>query len=65
MDKSRQQFDEWFAPQKEEMMRDGLSILLIRRMRRRQLSAWQASRESLINGLEPVGYITSSGFDNI
>ncbi len=47
MNKSRQQFDEWFAPQKEEMVRNGLSMLLIRRMRRRQLSAWQASRESL------------------
>lgn len=47
MDKSRQQFEEWFAPQKEEMMRNVLSMLLIRRMRRRQLSAWQASRDSL------------------
>ncbi|EPM5566735.1 hypothetical protein PZS07_21845 [Providencia thailandensis] len=58
MDKSRQQFEEWFAPQKEEMKRNGLGMISITRMHRRQLSAWQASRESLINNLEPVGYIT-------
>ncbi|HEJ9562153.1 TPA: hypothetical protein SMR70_000535 [Proteus mirabilis] len=27
--------------------------------------SWQASRESLINNLEPVGYIMESSFDNI
>ncbi|MEY0154672.1 hypothetical protein AB7V82_18865 [Providencia stuartii] len=58
MDKSRQQFEEWFAPQKEEMKRNGLGMISITRMHQRQLSAWQASRESLINNLEPVGYIT-------
>ncbi|WP_323083949.1 hypothetical protein [Providencia alcalifaciens] len=48
MDKSRQQFEEWFAPQKEEMKRNGLGMISITRMHQRQLSAWQASRESLI-----------------
>nr|WP_282554823.1 hypothetical protein [Providencia stuartii] len=33
-------------------------MISITRMHQRQLSAWQASRESLINNLEPVGYIT-------
>ena len=47
MDKSRQQFEEWFAPQKEEMKRNGLGMISIARMHQRQLSAWQASRESL------------------
>ncbi|EOL5891977.1 hypothetical protein VU602_02790 [Providencia stuartii] len=58
MDKSRQQFEEWFAPQKEEMKRNGLGMISITRMHQRQWMAWQASRESLINNLEPVGYIT-------
>lgn len=47
MDKSRQQFEEWFAPQKEEMKRNGLGMISIARMHQRQLSAWQASRKSL------------------
>lgn len=47
MDKSRQQFEEWFAPQKEEMKMNGLGMISITRMHQRQLSAWQASRESL------------------
>ncbi|CAK6616228.1 hypothetical protein [Providencia stuartii] len=58
MDKSRQQFEEWFAPQKEEMKRNGLGMISITRMHQRQWMARQASRESLINNLEPVGYIT-------
>ncbi|MFO9748401.1 MULTISPECIES: hypothetical protein [Providencia] len=65
MDKSRQQFEEWFAPQKEEMKRNGLGMISITRIHRRQWMAWQASRESLINNLEPVGYIMESSFDNI
>ena len=51
MDKSRQQFEEWFAPQKEEMKRNGLGMISITRMHQRQWMAWQASRESLINNL--------------
>ncbi|EMO6186592.1 TPA: hypothetical protein ACKRRO_001610 [Proteus mirabilis] len=47
MDKSRQQFEEWFAPQKEEMKRNGLGMISITRMHQRQWMAWQASRESL------------------
>ncbi|WP_318839986.1 hypothetical protein [Providencia sp. PROV080] len=58
MNKSRQQFEEWFTPQKEEMKNNGLGMISITRMHQRQWMAWQASRESLINNLEPVGYIT-------
>lgn len=47
MDKSRQQFEEWFAPQKEEMKRNGLGMISITRMHQRQWMVWQASRESL------------------
>ncbi|EOM0844417.1 hypothetical protein ACNA1O_003467 [Proteus mirabilis] len=47
MDKSRQQFEEWFAPQKEEMKRNWLGMISITRMHQRQWMAWQASRESL------------------
>ena len=65
MDKSRQQFEVWFAPQKEEMKNNGLGMISITRMYQRQLSAWQASRESLINSLEPVGYMESKGIDYI
>ena len=53
MDKSRQQFEEWFAPQKEEMKRNGLGMISITRMHQRQLSAWQASRESLESQIKP------------
>ena len=60
MDKSRQQFEEWFAPQKEEMKRNGLGMISITRMHQRQLSAWQASRENLINSLEPVAWMYPS-----
>lgn len=55
MDKSRQQFEEWFAPQKEEMKRNGLGMISITRMHQRQLSAWQASRESLEVELPDIG----------
>ncbi|HEM7134077.1 TPA: hypothetical protein U2I51_003585 [Providencia rettgeri] len=65
MDKSRQQFEEWFAPQKEEMKRNGLGMISITRMHQRQLSAWQESRESLINNLEPVGYIDNAEFSEL
>lgn len=47
IDESRQQFEEWFAPQKEEMKRSGLGMISITRMHQRQWMAWQASRESL------------------
>ncbi|HHR6118034.1 TPA: hypothetical protein ACS72I_001680 [Providencia alcalifaciens] len=62
MDKSRQQFEEWFnsghgeLPYSEKGKEDLKALLF---------QSWQASRKSLINNLEPVGYITSSGVDNI
>ncbi|MFK9071644.1 hypothetical protein ACI6PX_06155 [Proteus sp. NGCRVN-01] len=71
MDKSRQQFEEFIKfhlddaeiNNKFETANNGLNytdqyvdLMWV---------SWQASRESLIDSLEPVGYITSSGFDNI
>ncbi|AVE42422.1 hypothetical protein [Providencia stuartii] len=50
MDKSRQQFEEWFSS--VEKFADSETPHDLAEM------AWQASRESLINNLEPVGYIT-------
>lgn len=44
MDKSRQQFEEWRSKNKSSTIN--------------LFDVWQASRESLINNLEPVGYIT-------
>lgn len=44
MDKSRQQFEEWRSKNKSSTIN--------------LFDVWQASRESLINSLEPVGYIT-------
>lgn len=43
MDKSRQQFEEWRSKNKSSTIN--------------LFDVWQASRESLINSLEPVGYI--------
>ncbi|WP_272575467.1 hypothetical protein [Providencia sp. PROV273] len=46
MDKSRQQFEEWRSKNKSSTIN--------------LFDVWQASRESLINSLEPVGYIDNS-----
>ncbi|HGN0378716.1 TPA: hypothetical protein ACKRJW_000327 [Proteus mirabilis] len=71
MDKSRQQFEEFIKfhmddaeiNNKFEKANNGLNyadqyvdLMWI---------TWEASRESLIDSLEPVGYITQSGVDNI
>lgn len=71
MDKSRQQFEEFVKfhmddeeiNNKFETANNGLNyadqyvdLMWI---------SWQASRESLIDSLETVGYITQSGVDNI
>lgn len=70
MDKSRQQFEEEYRKHstldevdifKIDSESDDYYYLATRWAWR----WWQASRESLINNLEPVGYITSSGVDNI
>ncbi|MEQ4657899.1 hypothetical protein AB7Z54_17880 [Providencia manganoxydans] len=61
MDKSRQQFEAYFLkkPQNhiDPLKKDqfGYYYYLVTR---EAWEAWQASRESLINSLEPVGYIT-------
>ncbi|HHR6053725.1 TPA: hypothetical protein ACS7Z1_003053 [Providencia alcalifaciens] len=46
MDKSRQQFEEWRSKNKSSTIN--------------LFDVWQASRESLINSLEPVGYINNA-----
>lgn len=62
MDKSREQFEAWFnsghggLPYSEKGKEDLKALLL---------QSWQASRESLINNLEPVGYMESNGVDYI
>ncbi|MDF7209497.1 hypothetical protein [Proteus mirabilis] len=71
MDKSRQQFEEFIkfhmddaeTNNKFEKANNGLNyadqyvdLMWI---------TWEASRESLIDSLEPTGYITSNGVDNI
>ncbi|MEQ5674060.1 hypothetical protein AB7W41_05320 [Providencia stuartii] len=57
MDKSRQQFEEWFNDEYETTMKD-YDEPLIEFVMKQLFIVWQASRESLINNLEPVGYIT-------
>ncbi|HAT5559528.1 MULTISPECIES: hypothetical protein [Proteus] len=64
MDKSRQQFEEWFNDEYETTMKD-YDEPLIEFVMKQLFIVWQASRESLINNLEPVGYIMESSFDNI
>lgn len=51
MDKSRQQFEEWFNDEVFSLK------LADKKLVNCYWDAWQASRESLINSLEPVGYI--------
>ncbi|HFD6683781.1 hypothetical protein [Providencia alcalifaciens] len=46
MDKSRQKFEEWRSKNKSSTIN--------------LFDVWQASRESLINSLEPVGYIDNA-----
>lgn len=68
MDKSRQQFEAYFMkkPQNhiDPLKKDqfGYYYYLVTR---EAWEAWQASRESLINSLEPVGYMESNGVDYI
>ncbi|MEQ5147905.1 hypothetical protein ABN250_08815 [Providencia stuartii] len=57
MDKSRQQFEEWFNDEYETTMKD-YDEPLIEFVMKQLFDVWKASRESLINNLEPVGYIT-------
>lgn len=63
MDKSRQQFEAYFMkkPQNhiDPLKKDqfGYYYYLVTR---EAWDAWQASRDSLINSLEPVGYIDNA-----
>lgn len=68
MDKSRKQFEDMAVKRglsidkkKDNCGQEKYKYDMIQIM----WEGWQASRESLINNLEPVGYITSSGVDNI
>ncbi|ENO0867761.1 hypothetical protein ACA523_004028 [Providencia stuartii] len=54
MDKSRQQFEEVFSKEHPNQT-DSLTDFLIKDT---AWEFWKLSRESLINNLEPVGYIT-------
>ncbi|MFO3761511.1 MULTISPECIES: hypothetical protein [Providencia] len=62
MDKSRQQFEEWFKKECNKKSYNEDTILLLYGA---LFDVWQASRESLINNLEPVGYMESNGVDYI
>ncbi|HHR6393031.1 TPA: hypothetical protein ACS73L_001710 [Providencia alcalifaciens] len=59
MDKSRQQFEEWFNDEYKTTMKD-YNEPLVEFVRKQLFIVWQASRESLINSLEPVGYIDNA-----
>lgn len=63
MDKSRQQFEEWFN--ENGISAGWCSKRDLEFIKNKIHQCWKVSRESLINNLEPVGYITSSGVDNI
>ncbi|EPI2106760.1 hypothetical protein ACS5F0_002538 [Providencia rettgeri] len=62
MDKSRQQFEAWFKKECNKKNYDEDTILLLYGA---LFDVWQESRESLINSLEPVGYMESNGVDYI
>ncbi|WP_260282508.1 hypothetical protein [Proteus terrae] len=64
MDKSRQQFEEWFNDEYKTTMKD-YDEPLVEFVRKQLFIVWQASRESLINSLEPVGYMELNGVDYI
>ncbi|MEY0486712.1 hypothetical protein AB7459_17240 [Providencia rettgeri] len=49
MDKSRQQFEEFISKGDYPWVKGIIPVMWM---------VWKASRESLINSLEPVGYIT-------
>lgn len=56
MDKSRQQFEAFINDGGFPWLKASIPIMWM---------VWQASRESLINNLEPVGYMESNGVDYI
>lgn len=68
MDKSRQQFEAYFLkkPQNhiDPLKKDQFGYYYYIATRE-AWDAWQASRESLINNLEPVGYMELNGVDYI
>lgn len=70
MDKSRQQFEEEFKKHatldKDDIFKiDSESDDYYYLATRQAWFWWQISRESLINNLEPVGYMESNGVDYI
>ncbi|WP_265717113.1 hypothetical protein, partial [Providencia rustigianii] len=64
MDKSRQQFEEWFKKE-HPLIESQPENTLLQSIKRQCLKAWQASRESLINNLEPTGYIDNAEFSEL
>lgn len=71
MDKSRQQFEEFIkfhmddAEIKNKFQTANNGLNYADQYVDLMWISWEASRESLINSLEPVGYIMESSFDNI
>ncbi|MDX4947468.1 hypothetical protein AB6G19_04545 [Providencia manganoxydans] len=69
MDKSRQKFEYWYFnnhshEQKYPLHKDESGGYFYDGTRKAWV-AWQASRESLINSLEPVGYISEDGLNSL
>ncbi|MBG5926095.1 hypothetical protein [Providencia rettgeri] len=60
MDKSRQQFEGWFNGEYKTTMKN-YDEPLVEFVMKQLFIVWQASRENLINNLEPVGYVNSIG----
>ena len=56
MDKSRQQFEEWFKKE-HPLIESQPENTLLQSVKRQCQKAWQASRESLINNIEPVAWM--------
>nr|ELR5254871.1 hypothetical protein [Providencia rettgeri]ELR5255296.1 hypothetical protein [Providencia rettgeri] len=59
MDKSRQQFEEWFNDEYKTTMKDH-DEPLVEFVMKQLFIVWQASRESLINSLELVAWMYPS-----
>ncbi|EMI7064547.1 MULTISPECIES: hypothetical protein [Providencia] len=63
MNKSKQQFEEWFNY--NGISAGWCSKRDLEFIKNKMYHCWKASRESLINNLDPVGYMRLEGSDNI
>lgn len=64
MDKSRQQFEEWFNDEYKTTMKD-YDEPLVEFVRKQLFIVWQASRESLINNLKPLVYASEKDISDL